>query len=104
MIRRSRTRSIRWAAAAALAVALAGCASYPPYPAMPPATIEVMGKPPVTETPLIWQPGHWDWAGSAYTWQPGIFVPRSGHSDYFVSGVWEPSNGDWQWHPAHWMP
>ena len=81
---------------------LAGCVAS--YPEMPPPRIEVMGKPPVTETPIIWQPGHWDWIGGAYVWQPGEFVARAGHSDYFQSGRWESTSAGWQWDPAHWLP
>jgi hypothetical protein len=44
---------------------LGACAVYTinPYPPVPPLQTETMPLPPVTVTPLIWQPGHWDWTG-----------------------------------------
>lgn len=87
-----------------LLLALAGCQSAPPYPPVPPARVEVMGKPPVTQTLLIWQPGHWNWNGGAYEWIPGDFVPRAGHSDLWMPGYWERSGMSWRWVAAHWVP
>ena len=91
-----------WIAALALAAFVAGCDQPPPD--VPPARAEMMGKPPVTETALIWQPGHYDWNGSAYVWMPGFYVERTGHSDYFQSGHWERTAPGWRWDPAHWLP
>jgi hypothetical protein len=63
-----------------------------------------MGNPPVTTTPLLWQPGHWDWAGGGYAWTPGVFVPSGGHSNMWMQGYWTPAaDGTWVWQPAHWM-
>lgn len=87
---------------------LAGCApgpsaANPPAPPPPPRA-EVIPKPPVTATPLIWQPGHWNWNGSGYTWQQGEYVPRDGHGDMYMPGHWvEAPGGGWNWQPAHWM-
>lgn len=105
MIRATWTKRAPLAATAMVLVVgmgLAGCGAS--YPEIPPPRIEVMGKPPVTETPLIWRPGHWDWTGAAYVWEPGEFVARAGHSDYFQSGRWESTSGGWRWDPAHWLP
>jgi len=97
----------RWTAAlvsVALGLMLAGCAqSGNPYPPVPPLKPEVMGKPPVTTTPLIWQPGHWDWNGGGYVWMPGAFVPSAGHGNMWMPGYWENGEGGWTWQPAHWM-
>jgi hypothetical protein len=89
----------------AAALALAGCqvVSEPPYPPIPPVRVEVMGKPPVTETLLIWQPGHWDWTGAGYQWVPGGYVPREGHGNLWMQGYWEKSDIGWRWQPAHWV-
>ncbi len=84
--------------------ALAACAGpgWTPPPVPAPLT-ETMPKPPVTLTPLIWQPGHWDWSGNSYVWQPGQYVPAEGHSSLWMPGWWELVNGGWVWQPAHWQ-
>ena len=57
---------------------LAGCATQNtptaaanPFPPVPPPMTETIPKPPVSGEQLLWQPGHWDWNGSGYVWQPG---------------------------------
>jgi hypothetical protein len=63
--------------AAVLAVSLlAACTNQPPtdansFPPVPPLIAESIPKPPVTSEPLMWQPGHWDWNGTAYVWAKG---------------------------------
>ena len=103
----------RWTAGWMIGVvclALASCVAPPPPPShagpppVPPPQPEAMGKPPVTTTPLIWRPGHWDWSGSGYVWAPGDFEPSGGHSNMYMPGYWAQSpNGGWAWQPAHWM-
>ena len=91
---------------AATCIALANCAVPPngPPPPPPPLQPEVMGNPPVTTTPLIWQPGHWDWTGSGYAWRPGDFVPAAGHGNMRMPGYWaQAPDGSWAWQPPHWM-
>ena len=92
-------------AACWLVLGLAGCqqVSKPPYPPVPPLRVEAMGKPPVTETLLIWQPGHLDWNGAGYEWVPGSFVPREGHGELWMPAFWEKTDNGWQWRPAHWV-
>ena len=88
---------------------LGGCVSEtravstPPYPAPPPVPAETVPKPPVSEQPLIWQPGHWDWSGSGYAWREGRWVPREGHGTQWQDGYWTSDNGVWSWVPAHWL-
>ena len=83
---------------------LTGCAapSAPPPP-VPAPLAEAPPKPPVTTTPLLLQPGHWDWTGSSYVWQPAQFVPSEGHSNMWMPGYWAMTNGGWAWQPAHWQ-
>ena len=81
---------------------LSGCAtSTPPPPVPPPPVAEAIPNPPVSPTPLIWQPGHWDWTGSSYVWSSGEFVPREGHGDLWMPGFWEKTPSGWVRHPAH---
>jgi len=95
--------------ALATTLAAAGCvvAAPPganPYPPVPPLQAEMVPKPPVSEDPLIWQPGHWDWIGRSYVWDPGQWVPKAGHGENWQSGYWTTSpSGPWVWVPAHWL-
>ncbi len=52
---------------------------------------------------LMWQPGHWDWVGTGYTWREGQWVKRAGHGTEWQDGYWSNRNGTWTWLPAHWM-
>ena len=74
-----------------------------PNPPPPPVRTEIIPKPPVSEEPLIWQPGHWDWEGSGYAWRQGEWVKRAGHGTEWQDGYWANQNGTWSWVPAHWM-
>lgn len=74
-----------------------------PYPAPPPVQAEAIPPPPVSEDPLVWQPGHWDWTGTAYVWTGGRWIARAGHGTTWQDGYWANANGAWTWVPAHWM-
>ena len=87
--------------------ALAGCAvpagvAYNPYPQPPPVRAEVIPQAPVSEDVMIWQPGHWDWAGTGYLWREGRWVQREGHGTGWQDGYWTNASGSWAWVPAHW--
>ena len=75
----------------------------PSPPAPPPAAAETVPLPPVSEAPLIWQPGHWDWIGVGYTWREGRWVTRAGHGTLWQPGYWTQEDGAWNWVPAHWL-
>jgi hypothetical protein len=97
------------ALAAVLVVSLiAGCGdkSGPaenPYPPVPPLISEPIPKPPITAEALMWQPGHWDWNGSAYVWAKGQYVPAAGHGSLWMPGWWSRTQAGWTWVPPHWM-
>lgn len=86
---------------------LAGCA--PPmqtaaYPAPPPLPAEVLPLPPVSEAPLVWQPGDWSFGGGSYRYDPGHYVPAGGHSRQWVFAQWAPGPGGTPaWVPGHWL-
>lgn len=97
----------RFLAATVAVGLLAGCAtqtttSANPYPPVPAPLAETMPKPPVTGEPLAWQPGHWNWSGSGYVWQPGQYVPAAGHGQLWQPGWWAQTPSGWVWQPAHW--
>ena len=85
---------------------LAGCAStttaFTPPP-VPPPRPEMIPKPPVTGTPLVWQPGHWNWNGTGYVWEPGEYTAREGHGTMFQPGYWQQTPAGWQWVTPHWL-
>ncbi len=91
------------------ALLLAGCTqpsngvATPPYPPVPAPLADPMPKPPVTPEALVWQPGHWDWQGTGYTWVAGEYVPRAGHGNDWQPGWWSLQSGGWHWVAAHWV-
>ena len=93
-----------FAAAALAAMALAGCsatvtASYPVAPALPP---ELVPLPPVTDRPLIWEPGDWVFEDGKYRFSPGHYVDRGGHPPSWVFAHWEGTPGHYLWVPGAW--
>ena len=82
---------------------LAGCAASGAPPSVPALMAETIPKPPVSPTSLIWQPGHWDWTGSAYVWIPGQYVGQADHGGLWMPAYWERTESGWVWHPARWM-
>jgi hypothetical protein len=97
------------ALAAVLTVTLVAACTQPqapeqnPYPPVPPLVSDIQPKPPITAEPLMWQPGHWDWTGSAYTWAKGQYVPAAGHGSLWMPGWWSRTQTGWEWIPPHWM-
>lgn len=84
-------------------LALLACSTANPYPPVPAPLVEAMPNPPVSAQELTWQPGHWDWNGSGYVWQPGQYVPSAGHTNMWEPGFWAKTDGGWAWQPAHWQ-
>lgn len=100
-------RLIPLAALLAGALALSGCAvrGENPNPPVPVARTETIPLPPVSGTPQLWEPGHWEWAGNGYTWIDGKWIARDGHSTTWQNGYWarNPTSGTWTWQPGHWV-
>jgi hypothetical protein len=96
---------LRAAALAGAVCLLSACVTTTtaPYPPVPAPQAETIPPPPVSATPLIWQPGHWNWNGSGYVWEPGMYVPQGTHSNMFMPGYWQKTPSGWAWQPAHWM-
>ncbi len=101
-------RALLLAGPLAGSLALAGCAvtpvgvAYNPNPPPPPLRVEIVPKPPVSEEPLILQPGHWDWDGQGWVWRESAWVPRAGHGTTWQDGYWSNASGAWLWVPGHW--
>jgi len=101
--------TIRTLAVALLGASLlAGCATATtttavvPFPPIPPPIAETIPKPPVSAETLLWQPGHWNWDGTGYAWQPGEYVPAAGHGALFQFGYWQQTPSGWVWVKGHW--
>jgi len=94
---------------AALGIGLAGCQTVQEQagacPTPPPNQPEQRPLPPVADYEQTWQPGHWDWTGSGYTWRPGAWIPRTPHTLEWMDGYWTrtTSPGPCGWVPAHWL-
>ena len=90
----------------ALGLTLAGCVAAPPpspCPAIPPLPAEFIPKPPVSEAPLVWRPGHWVWTGAGYALQQGMYVPRL-HGNTWLPGFWTMAPGAaCHWNGAHFL-
>ena len=86
-------------------IALSGCARQVerPIPPVPPPRAEMVPLPPVSDRPLIWQPGDWDWTGGDYLWTPGRYVPRGDHGTLWLPGHWEGTPGQQRWVPGRWL-
>ncbi len=88
------------------ATLLAGCVVAPPpqFLQAPPLPAETIPLPPVSETPLVWQPGDWVFTGGSYHYEPGSYVPAAGHSRQWVFGHWGVMEGGVPaWVPGHWL-
>ena len=92
--------------AAALAfLALSGCARRVerPIPTVPPPRAEMIPLPPVSERPLVWRPGGWEWTGGDYLWTPGHYIPRGAHGTVWLPGHWDGTAEPRRWIPGHWL-
>jgi hypothetical protein len=85
---------------------LAGCVPPPTpaaYPVPPPLPAEVLPLPPVSETPLVWQPGDWAYLNGSYAYNPGAYVSAVGHSRNWEFAHWAPGPGGPMFVPGHWQ-
>ena len=84
--------------------ALAGCTNAPAgHPPVPAVLSEQVPEPPRSQTVMIWQPGHWNWTGSAYQWITGEWVERAGHGTLWQDGYWRGGGVASTWGTAHWL-
>ena len=94
---------------AAVSIALAGCQQVSEQtgacPTPPPLQPEQRPLPPVANYEQTWQPGHWDWNGTGYTWRAGAWIRREAGATEWMPGYWQrvSSPGPCGWVPAHWI-
>lgn len=77
--------------------------AYQAYPSVPQPRAELVPTPPRSDTPLIWQPGHYDWIGDSFQWTPGRWVERAGHGTLWQDGYWTKRGNGYAWVAAHWI-
>ena len=83
---------------------IAGCAPVVVGPPpKPPLRTEQIPLPPASDSPVTWQPGHYDWTGTDYVWVPGEWVSSAGHGIMWQDGEWEGTPPALVWVPAHWI-
>ena len=95
---------VSWAAVAAVAISLGGCAPRRVVvirPAPPPPQYEVVPAPPYAGA--VWIGGHWAWRAGAYVWIGGYYVhPTPGV--IWVPGYWQRTWRGPRWIPGHYRP
>jgi len=74
-----------------------------PFPPIPAPQDEVVPAPPVSSTPLIWQPGDYAWDGSNYVWTKGQWTQKQANATFWQDGHWEKQGSAYVWVPGHWM-
>ena len=69
--------------------------------APPPPRVETIPAPP--SATMYWQPGHWIWDGSSWSWTEGQYVMRPNPQAVWEPGHWlqQPSGG-YVWVDGHW--
>src|ERR1700709_2586842 len=81
----------------------AGCtAQVPGFPVVPALPAETRPLPPVSEQPLIWQPGDWVFAGESYRYEPGHYIASTGREHTWVFGHWGGTSTAPVWLPGGW--
>lgn len=95
-----------------LMLLFAGCAAAPagiqpmacPHlPANPPP-LPTAPLPPVSDSKLVREPGHWNWVDGGYVWeQPAWVVPPWPSASRWQDGFWTPNGGGCAWTPGHFI-
>lgn len=103
---------IRWVVAAGALATLAGCVvdPYASYAgngrcqAVPQLAAAPAPLPPVSSTPLVLQPAHWDWTGSNYVAVPPTWVPPPPRGSQWQAGYWTVgAGGGCAWVSGGWV-
>ena len=73
--------------------------NYAPNP--PPEPI-AENAPPAPGPTVYWQPGHWAWTGSQWTWLAGHFEQRPYQTAAWEPGHWQQSSNGYFWVDGRW--
>src|ERR1051326_1445574 len=71
-------------------------------PGAPPA-LQTEVVPPAPNDLVVWNPGHWNWTGMDWVWEPGHYMTRVQTTAMWQPGHWEvqPAGG-YMWVEGHW--
>ena len=69
--------------------------------APPPPRAETVPPPPSASD--YWEPGHWAWNGSQWTWLPGHYEQRPTEAAVWQPGYWQKSPDGYHWVQGHWQ-
>ena len=87
-----------------VAVLVSACtAQIPAFPTPPPLPAETIPLPPVSDEPLVWQPGDWTYLDGSYHYDPGHYLPQAGHGSNWAFGHWVGTRGNYSWVPGQWL-
>lgn len=68
----------------------------------PPPAPEAETPPPPPSPTYVWDPGHWTWNGTQFSWEAGQYIEKPQALASFVPGHWEQNPGGWAWVPSQW--
>lgn len=70
----------------------------------PPPPLQDDAQPPCPQEGDLWTPGYWAWAGTAYYWIPGAWVPAPRIGLLWTPGYWGFSGTVYVFHHGYWGP
>ena len=71
-------------------------------PAAPPAPI-VEVAPPAPGPTVSWQPGHWAWTGTQWSWVSGEYEQPPTQAGIWQPGHWERNSNGYYWVDGSWQ-
>ena len=81
-------------------VTMAATVPLPP----PPPRAEMVPPPPPSTSPILWQPGHWQYTSGSnpWVWAEGRYAAMPPGSNTWVPGLWVQVTDGWTWLGGHW--
>jgi hypothetical protein len=96
-VQKSLVMTVLLTAAATLAPFAHAAESFPGEAPPPPQTEQM----PPPQLGVVWDAGHWDWNGHAYSWRRGSWRDARPGS-HWVQDRWEQVDSQWHHIPGHW--
>ncbi len=73
------------------------------YAPSPPPAPMVETVPVAPSQAVYWQPGHWAWTGTQWTWIAGHYEQRPTQVAIWLPGHWEQSANGYFWVEGRWQ-
>jgi hypothetical protein len=73
------------------------------YAPTPPPAPMVETVPPAPGPTVYWQPGHWAWTGTQYSWIAGHYEQRPSQAGLWQPGHWEQGPNGYFWVDGRWQ-